>query len=878
MKLFRKKKPKEGVPRETDELFVVKLTQSTSTEASSSAEQSAVGKDVMDNLEEQGYDPDNGGRLMLLESISYETGDRYAMRKSYPEEAPQDEQRDDYYSWEDDESSRDVGNSESRDSTLYTVDTQKNSVKKNQEEDSTWSSPRRPINRHDSNCSANKLQTSWSLKSAESIAGDNIYHSDIKGPAPSNSSIPSFLNRVKSTPLDDGCPADPPGQFLDKYRQLDRAQSKEVSVLSMNGVEAAKAVGKNSENIASSVSATSSGNGFSCNSNTSTLSSSASESALDSSGDSSEKTPSTILDDESQVSNNPWRWFSRPAASFRSRRKKESIKEESPETEEEYNKHRRDMAFQTAPSFVTGTFVSSSDKSNHIESNHSQEEGAVECMIVPEQVTSSESIESFEPAKNLPPTPTKKDRGEHFKAVQEYWDAKVSSNGCKNDIARLPTFDPEVQSSMSLEDSILKQAMSMGSLDVIPVPRKSRKPLVPPKTNEKEEKPTEEAIKSKKSQSKKVAKNERPIDINIKTTRKEKAVEVAIEQRQSRLSKLKSHIGSSSSSSSSRSSSSRSSSRSRKMKSFFKKKKKTKYFEGVLEESTQSPMSPLEEMEKEQVPPTLSPVAKPDPIPLEPAAVLRRVRAQEPQQPSLMVPVFRDDSISQQSSCTPLFDVPRDVMLHPDLGQDTMEEERMADEFVGFVRLIPVALMSYFKKNPNEDELILSLQPKSRNYNSERRSSVSMQDSRSTWDESRNGLVGQEVEYFTTEEFESATEDSQKNLNFMELTPSVVGDSLEEETRGDSEEESDRTEKRRGGILRKLGKKKSDKKTCLSGHLRTSRKRQEAIDAMAEKEIKQNIEEGVEMIAGVTKQGQKAIVISNTKRHPNQYLEQAYHA
>ena len=250
MKLFRRNKPKE-----TDEPSVVKLTQSTSTEVSSSSEERSVGKDVLDDLVEQGYDPDNGGRLVLLESISYETGtgDRYAMTKSYPqrdhpEEASQDEERDN--SWEDDDTSRDVGNSESRNSTFYTVDTHKTTATKSQEEESAWSSPRRPINRHDSDYSTNKLQNSWSLKSAGSIAEGNIYHSEIKGPLPSNSSIPNFLKRVKSTPLDASPPADPPGQFLDKYRQINGVQSKEVSVLSMDGAEAANKGGQIGENPA----------------------------------------------------------------------------------------------------------------------------------------------------------------------------------------------------------------------------------------------------------------------------------------------------------------------------------------------------------------------------------------------------------------------------------------------------------------------------------------------------------------------------------------------------------------------------------------------------------------------------------------------------
>lgn len=45
------------------------------------------------------------------------------------------------------------------------------------------------------------------------------------------------------------------------------------------------------------------------------------------------------------------------------------------------------------------------------------------------------------------------------------------------------------------------------------------------------------------------------------------------------------------------------------------------------------------------------------------------------------------------------------------------------------------------------------------------------------------------------------------------------------------------------------------------------------IQDMAEMEVLEKVEEGVELIAGLTQLGQKAIVISNTKRHPQRFYE-----
>ncbi|KAL3939476.1 MAG: hypothetical protein SGBAC_005805 [Bacillariaceae sp.] len=872
MKLFRRKKSKESTSKETNEPSVVKVTESASTEDSSTAQ--SVGKDIMEELLEQGYDPETGGRLLLLESISYETGDgdRYAMTKSYIHSAHQEEdERDDDSSEEDTEaSSRDVGNSESRDSTFYTVDT----------------SPRRPIKGHDSNCSENELQTSWSLKSAGSIAGDNIYHSGIKGPLPSNSSVPDFLkNRVKSTPQDVTGPADPPGQLLDKYRQINATKLKEVSVLSMNRIDAATNGDEISECAASSsVQDGSSENGTSVG----TMSAlSASESGDYSSGDSSSGAGSRISDDKSRNSNSIRPFWFRPAAAFRSRYRKEPIsEEESPETQE-FNKYRKDMAFQAAPSFVTGAFVSFFDGSTN---SQSQEGGAVECMIVPKPMVSNLP---YEPEKNLPPTPTKKDdeeqgarggraRGEYFKTMQDDWNSKATAD-VRTEVPCPPKCGPEVKSTMSMENTILKQAMSMGSLDVVPVPSNSPKPFLRSKKNPKQEKLTAVAVKAEKSQFKTNAKKEKAIDIDFKTTKKEKAVEVVIEPRLSKFSKLKSQM-----------------------------KKKANYFEGVLEDGdvtcepelpvlrTEEPMKekelmdprlqPIEEKESEQSPsPPCPPEAKSDPIAKEPAAVLKRVRAIE-QPPSTIIPVSRNDIFVQPSTSAPSCDAPQENdMIHPDLGNDTLEEERMADEIVGFVRLMPVALLSFFKENPDEDELIRTLQPTGRSNVVERRSSLS----RMPESNSGSGLGSQVTYSFTSKEFESTSaEESQKHRHCMATTSSFVDSSLEEEISGDEEVVSDRPEKRSGGILRKLIKKKKKGKKGSKEALSTSQSRaprmeqepqepqeaqeaqevheaQVAIEEMAAKEIMEKIEEGVEMIAGITKQGQRAIVISNTKRHPN---------
>jgi hypothetical protein len=179
----------------------------------------------------------------------------------------------------------------------------------------------------------------------------------------------------------------------------------------------------------------------------------------------------------------------------------------------------------------------------------------------------------------------------------------------------------------------------------------------------------------------------------------------------------------------------------------------------------------------------------------------------------------------------PLPELPIDV-------SGSNSEERMAEELYGFM---PIALMSLL--------------------NSENDPSFDWSNSISTGESTtEQSSLGKSI----LSESTKGTMQSRK-INFVELSPSFIGDI--KTVKGEQKQ------KKLGGLMKRFKEKGNDCKHVQqeiprNTHMEVPRITQHEIDEMAETEILEKVEEGVELIAGLTKRGKKAIVISNTKSHP----------
>jgi hypothetical protein len=200
--------------------------------------------------------------------------------------------------------------------------------------------------------------------------------------------------------------------------------------------------------------------------------------------------------------------------------------------------------------------------------------------------------------------------------------------------------------------------------------------------------------------------------------------------------------------------------------------------------------------------------------------------------PSMVQPLSSGNSLES-------FELPIDVSSSN--SEERMTEELYADELLGFYRFMPIALMSFLK--PENDP--------SFDCTSESTTEQSCS-GKSILSESTKGAI------------------QSKKINFVELSPSFIGDI--------KTDKGEKKQKKRGGLMKRF---KGRGKDCThfqeeiprNTYIEVPRMKQQEIDEMAETEILEKVEEGVELIAGLTKCGKKAIVISNTRRHPQRLYE-----
>jgi hypothetical protein len=238
--------------------------------------------------------------------------------------------------------------------------------------------------------------------------------------------------------------------------------------------------------------------------------------------------------------------------------------------------------------------------------------------------------------------------------------------------------------------------------------------------------------------------------------------------------------------------------------------------------------------------------------------------------PSMVQPLSSGNSLE---SFEP-FELPIDVSESN--SEQCMTEELYADELLGFYRFMPTALMSFLKpeNDPSFDwsnstgflspmSTAISEVSNSTGFLSPTSTAISeVSTSESTTEQSSPGKS-------MRSESTNGTIQSKK-INFVELSPSFIGDI--------KTDKGEKKQKKRGGLMKRF---KGRGKDCThfqeeiqrNTHIEVPRMTQQEIDEMAETEILEKVEEGVELIAGLTKRGKKAIVISNTKRHPQRLFE-----